>query len=200
MKLKAFTIAAAIAFPAAFVATDIASPQYHPLAEPVSRYVNTSAGWLVVLGMVSLAAAAALTAWQMPAQRGLGRIALGTFAAAVLIAAVFPADPPGNWSNPSLADMVHGQAAMVAIVAFPIAAVLLSRGDGPTTALAWVATCATLAMAVTLVDVMTVRALGVAGLPSLLGLTERIALVSYVAWLVTAVTRTKGVAHAVRTA
>ncbi len=200
MKLKGFTIVALSAFPVSFVIADIASPEYHPLAEPISRYVNTSTGWLTVLGMVCLAVGAGLAVRRVPPELRLGRIALGTFAAAVLIAAAFPADPPGNWSNPSLADTVHGQAAMVAFVAFPIAAVALSRDDRALRTLAWAAVGATAIMAVTLIDVITVRELGVAGLPTLLGLTERIALVTYVAWLIAIVARAKGVAHAARTA
>lgn len=185
--LRRAGIAALTAFPATFLLHDVISDRYHPVAEPVSRYVNTSTGWLTTAGLLCACAGAALTAWQArPATRSgrSGRLLLWLFAAAVLMAALAPADPPGNWSNPSTSEIVHGQAAMVAFASLPVAAVLLSRSLGRARALAWTTAATTAIMMVTLIDVMTVRALSVGNFPTLLGLTERLALLSYVAWLI----------------
>lgn len=182
------TIATLAAFPATFLAHDLISDEHHPVAETVSRYVNTSTGWLTVIGLLCASAGAALTAWQLrPASRGgrIGRVLLWVFAATVFVAAIAPADPPGNWSRPSTSEMVHGQAAMVAFFSLPAAAVLLSRDHRRAGALAWTTVTATAIMMVTLVDVMTGRVLGFGGFPTLLGLTERLTLVSFIAWMIT---------------
>lgn len=186
--LRRVSIASLAAFPATFLAHDLISDEYHPVAETVSRYVNTSTGWLTVVGLLCASAGAALTAWQLrPASRGgrIGRVLLWVFAAAVFVAALAPADPPGNWSSPSMSELVHGQVAMVAFLSFPAAAVLLSRDHRRAGALAWTTVAAAAIMMVTLVDVMTGRVLGFGGFPTLLGLTERIALVSFIAWMIT---------------
>lgn len=192
--LSRVTIGTLAAFPATFLAHDLISDEYHPAAETVSRYVNTSTGWLTVAGLLCASVGAALTAWQLrPAGRGgrIGIVLLWMFAAAVFVAAIAPADPPGNWSNPSMSEIVHGQAAMVAFVSLPAAAVLLSRDHRRTAALAWTTVAAAAIMMVTLVDVMTGRVLGFGGFPTLLGLTERLALVSFIAWMMTMLAATR---------
>jgi hypothetical protein len=139
----------------------------------VSRYVNTSTGWITVAGMLCLGAGTALAAWHARSRM------LGFASAAILVAAVFPADPPGNWSSPTLPDVIHGQAAMVAFAGLALAALVNTQAR----VLAWVAIGATAVMAVTLVDVMTVRGLGIGSVPTFFGLAERIALLAYVAWM-----------------
>ncbi|HJS06454.1 MAG TPA: DUF998 domain-containing protein, partial [Pirellulales bacterium] len=96
---------------------------------------------------------------------------------------------PGNWDKPpSLAGAVHGYAAVAGLFVFPFAAVLLSRvlrrekhgrGAGGITMLLAVASAASL---VAFIASLT-PAIVTSGPPLLLGLTERIMLAAYAAWL-----------------
>ena len=163
----------------AFLTADLINPQYDPLREPVSRYVNGTAGWLItvaILAMGLLTAFALYLLRRSPHRAGLAL--LGVWTAGLLVAGVFPADPPGMWDRPSTADMVHGLAAWLALAVFPIAAVLLRHAR--TVAIASAVTTAILA--VFMVDVM-----GGPSLPPLLGLVERVVIVVNLLWLALAV-------------
>lgn len=179
MNTKHFSVVALAGFTVAVVAGDVVGrSEYSLLSEPVSRYVNTSAGWVTVAGMFCLGIGTALAAWRVRSR------VLAVAAAAIMVAAAFPADPPGNWNNPSLSDTIHGQAALLAFVALALS-VLVARQAHPTAKpLGWVAVGATAVMLTTLIDVMTVRELGTSTIPTFFGLTERIALLAYVVWMI----------------
>jgi hypothetical protein len=101
---------------------------------------------------------------------------------------MFPADPPGNWDKPpTVAGAIHGIAAIVALTAFPPAAVLISRSvrssrvsgmDCLLTALAVASVASFIAFLGSLLPVFLRP-----GPPVLLGLTERILLAVCAAWL-----------------
>jgi len=178
MNTKHFSVAALAGFTFAVVIGDIAGrTEYSLVSEPVSRYVNASLGWVTVVGLFCLGIGTALVAWRVRSR------VLGVAAAATAVAAVFPADPPGNWSNPSLSDTIHGQSAMLAFAALALSALVVKEAR----ILAWVAVGSTAFMVVTLVDVMTVRWLATGTIPTFFGLTERVALLAYVAWMIAAV-------------
>ncbi|WOX20132.1 DUF998 domain-containing protein [Streptomyces solicathayae] len=210
------TVAALALAAGAIAAADLLNPQYSPVSEAVSRYVNGSAGWLVTLALVAIGAASALLAARLGrlpgggVARRTGRTALAVWAGGVLVAAVFPADPPGHWSRPTLSEMVHGTAAMPAFVALPLAALVLAgplgarwpAGRTALRALAAASVVTTVALAVCLVDVMDGPSLGVGSAPTLVGLVERLAIAADLAWLALAATavstgiRNDGNAHA----
>ena len=177
---------------AAFAISDVVNREMSPVGETVSRFVNTGAGWLVPLGLVAVAlAGAALTV--TVARSGAGRVGtwlLGIWSAGVLVAAIFPADPPGHWDDPSVSETVHGLAAWAAFAAFLVAAVVLTRAWPRDPVLTW-ATVAVVAgmilFVVTLVDVMVSRSL-----PPVVGLTERLSLAANLAWMVLAAVRRTG--------
>ena len=159
---------------AAIAAADLLNPQYSPVSEVVSRYVNGTAGWLVTVAVLSIAGGSAVLV-ALLGRVGAGRWVLGLWAAGVLVAGVFPADPPGRWSRPSTAEMVHGTAAWLAFAVFPVAAVLLTGRlsalwRAGRTGLAWSAAASvlsTVVMAVFMVDVMDGPSLGAGGAPTL---------------------------------
>lgn len=116
---------------------------------------------------------------------------LGVWSAGVLLGAMFTADPPGQWDRPpSISGMIHGLAAMVALVVFPIAAMLVSKGlhrNDPGTGSARLLTLARLAagsLALFLASLVPVFVRP--GPPILLGLTERVLFVCYAAWIAAA--------------
>ncbi|MBB3725195.1 DUF998 domain-containing protein [Nonomuraea dietziae] len=174
---------------AAFAISDMVNRELSPVGETVSRFVNAGAGWLVPLGLVAVAlAAAALTV--ALARTGMSRAGtwlLGIWSAGVLVAAIFPADPPGRWDNPSVSETVHGLSAWAAFLAFMVAAVVLTRA-WPRDALLTGATVAVVAgmimFVITLVDVMVARSL-----PPVVGLTERIAIAANLGWMALAALR-----------
>ncbi|GAA3080950.1 DUF998 domain-containing protein [Streptosporangium carneum] len=173
----------------AFTISDVVNREMSPVGETISRFVNTGAGWLVTLGLLAVAlAAAALTV--AVARSGAGRAGtwlLGVWSAGLLVAAIFPADPPGRWDDPSVSETVHGLAAWVALTAFTVAAVLLTRAWPRDTLLTGVTITVVVGMilfVVTLVDVMVARSL-----PPVVGVTERVAIAADLAWMALAALR-----------
>ena len=165
--------------------------------DAISYAVHGPYGWLVTVGLLALGLGSlALTvgiAWSGP-QRGMaaGRWLLAIWTAGVLLGAVFPADPPGNWNKPpSPAGAVHGMVSLVAFVALPLAGLLLALGlrrdqrwrplGAWLLALALASTAALLAFLAALAPAIISP-----GPPVLLGLTERVLLVADTAWLAAA--------------
>jgi hypothetical protein len=184
-------------FAIAVLALHLVQPERSPLTEAVSFYVHRTHGWLLTVGLVawSLGSLALLVGL---AQTFRGRISsAGLWGLAVwclggLLGAVFSADPPGHWDQPpSVSGLIHGNAALVAFVSLPIAALLLARRlrhdpqwhrvAGASQALAIAAMVSLALFFVSLVPVFVSP-----GPPKLLGLTERILLAIYVAWLAVA--------------
>jgi Protein of unknown function (DUF998) len=181
-------------FTSTTVALHFLQPALSARDEAVSYYVHGHHGWLLTLGLVALGlASVALTAALVPAVVGPGARPglwlLGTWSVGVLLGGTFPADPAGNWSAPpSLAGMIHGNAAMVAFLVLPIGALFLAKsfrrdprwraGAGLLFGLA-VATAVSLGLFFASLVPVFIRP----GPPILLGLTERVLLAVYVAWL-----------------
>jgi len=181
-----------------FVGTTLAlhllQPTLSPRDEAVSYYVHGNQGWLLTIGLVALSLASlALTSALGAATEGPGarpgRWLLGTWSLGVLLGGVFPADPPGNWSAPpSVAGMIHGNAAMVAFLALPIGALFLARSFGRdprwkegARLLYGLAVATAVSLALFFASLMPVFISP--GPPVLLGLSERILLALSVAWL-----------------
>ncbi|QES06990.1 DUF998 domain-containing protein [Streptomyces venezuelae] len=188
---KTFSLACFAVAVLAFAISDAVHRGYDPLAETVSRYVNLPHGWLVTVGLLAVAAGSAAVAVRA-AGSGWGGWLLHVWAGCVLVAAVFPADPPGTWSRPSLSDGVHGVAAWTGFLALAIAIVRLtvvgrrasawaSKARG-LTVLAWASSVAFVLFAVAFVD----RAVLTHTAP--LGLAERIVIALNLAWLALAAT------------
>ena len=172
-------------------------PAMSPLTDAVSYYVHGRSGWLLTSGLLSwgFASVAVLVGLFRPGRRlgqGAGWWALAVWCLGVILGGVFPADPLGNWDKPpSIAGMIHGSAAMVAFVAFPIAAIQLGRRfredhSGPRGGrmASWLGVAALASLLVFFVSLAPVIVTN--GPPKLLGLTERILLAIYTAWLVVA--------------
>ncbi|MFD7916594.1 DUF998 domain-containing protein [Streptomyces sp. NPDC059752] len=170
----------------AFAISDAVNRGYDPLAETVSRYVNLPHGWLVTVGLLAVAVGSEAVAVRAVGS-GRGGWLLHFWAGCVLVAAVFPADPPGNWSRPSFSDGVHGAAAWAGFLALAIAIVRLtvvwrreparaSKTRG-LTVLAWASSVAFVLFAVALVDKTALTH------TAPLGLAERIVIAMNLAWL-----------------
>jgi hypothetical protein len=183
MRIKTYTLLAGSALAAvAFTLSDLVNREYSPVAETVSRFVNTDHGWLVTVGLYGFAAAAAALA--LAVHQKAHRVLFGMFAIGLLLAALFPADPPGRWANPSVAEQVHGLAAWVGLVCFNVGALLFSRRPGGRSgprALKPVAIMAAVSMG--LFMVCTFDAMIFRELPNLIGLTERLAIAADLAWM-----------------
>jgi hypothetical protein len=176
---------------------DLVNPGWSPVESMVSHYVHAEAGWLITVALLSLAAASAvLLRLAVTRTRGgrLGLWLLGVWTAGALLGGVFPADPYGRWDQPPTpAGLVHGVAGLVAFVAFPAAAVVLTRSwrrdprwqpvAGALTVAAALAVTTCLAQLVTFVDVQGGPSLSFGPWEGMIGLAERLMLWSYVAWL-----------------
>ncbi|KOX16602.1 MULTISPECIES: DUF998 domain-containing protein [unclassified Streptomyces] len=188
---KTFSLAGFAVAVLAFAVSDAVNEGYDPLTETISRYVNLPHGWLVTVGLLAVAVGSAAVAVRVTGS-GWGGWLLRCWAGCVLVAAVFPADPPGDWSRPSLSDGVHGVAAWAGFLALAIAIVRLtvvwrreparaSKARG-LTALAWASSVAFVLFAVALVDKAALTH------TAPLGLAERIVLALNLAWLALAAT------------
>jgi len=195
MKAKRFVAVSGVAvFALAILALHFLQPALSPRDEAVSYYVHGRHGWLLTIGLIALGTGSlALTAALVRATDGsaarAGRWLIGVWTVGVLLGGVFPADPAGNWSAPpSVAGMIHGNAAMVAFLALPIGALLLARSfrhnpewknrSGLLLGLAVATAVSLIAFYASLMPVF-IRP----GPPILLGLSERILLGLYAAWL-----------------
>jgi hypothetical protein len=181
-------------------AADLANPGWSPVETMVSHYVHARAGRLIPAALLSLAAASALLITLIPRTGRTVRAATGLLAAwtaALVTGAIFPADPHGNWDRPpTVSGMLHGTAAMIAFLALPVAAILLTRAwrrdprrrpaARPLTVTAVLSTVTYLTLAVLFVDVTDGPSLTIGSWESLIGLAERLTLWSYVAWLAVA--------------
>lgn len=162
-------------------------PELDPLNDAVSYYVHGAHGWLLTVGLLGLGirslaftigagrsidGPAARTAWWL----------LAIWSVGALLGGIFPTDPPGNWDKPpSVSGLIHGNVALIAFLALPIAALVFvcslqhDSGWQRKAALLLVIAIATVislgAFMASLVSVMVSP-----GPPRLLGLAERILL------------------------
>ncbi|MFJ8013816.1 DUF998 domain-containing protein [Streptomyces sp. NPDC096339] len=178
----------------AMAAVEALNPEYDLVSETLSRYVHGTAGRLLPVALLAVGAASAVLVVRLGARtRRAGRAAIVVWTAGILVAALFPADPPGHWSRPSLSELVHGNAAFLAFAALPTAAVLLRRTLAARqrqalrtalNALTMASATLTAALAVFLVDVMDGGpSLGFGDTPTLVGLVERLVLAADLGWV-----------------
>ncbi|MGW4055672.1 DUF998 domain-containing protein [Streptomyces sp. NPDC004779] len=182
----------------AMAAVELLNPGYDLVSEALSRYVHGTAGVLLPAALLAVGAASAVLAARL--RGGAGRVAVALWAAGIMIAGVFPADPPGHHHRPSTSELVHGSAAFLAFAALPAAALLLRRTltaarprlRTALNALALASLLGTAALAVLLADVMDGGpSLGLGGAPTLLGLVERLVLAADLAWVAVALHATR---------
>jgi hypothetical protein len=169
-------------------------PELDPLNEAVSYYVHGAYGWLLTAGLLGLGIGSmVLTIGTGRAVDGPGTKTglwlLAIWSVGVLVGGIFPADPPGNWDKPpSIPGLIHGNAALVAFLALPIAGVVLARSFR--TDARWQRS-ATLLLTLAIAMVLSLGAFAASivpvlfspGPPWLLGLTERILIGVCVLWL-----------------
>ena len=177
---------------ASMLALHVVQPGLSPLNEAVSFYVHGRYGWLLTLGLVALSFGSLAIAIGLGVRRAssfLGVLLMGAWSAAVLLGGVFSTDPSGNWDRPpSISGTIHGVAAMIAFTVFPLATIALVpsfRQDRRWQLLYGTLKALTTAVVVTYVAFMASLAPVFVrpGPPILLGLTERLLLAAYIAWL-----------------
>jgi hypothetical protein len=181
-------------FAAAVLALHLLQPELSPLNEAVSFYVHGAQGWLFTAGLLAwgIGSAALLLGLARTVRiRGgnAGLLGLAVWSAGVLTSGLFRADPPSQmYSNPSAVGLIHENAARVSFIAMPIAALLLSHGLRR--APEWRRSAGVLYLLAVMIVVSLI--LFFASLlplsdslspPILFGLTERMLLVAYAAWL-----------------
>jgi hypothetical protein len=151
----------------------VSAGQLNPVTDVISDYVFVSngSGWLAATSL-TLAAVSAVLAVSL---RGVGRSAqwlMGTWAAGLTVATIFPTDPTGDPT--SFSGLVHRYAGAVMFVALPTAGLLIARRFP---ALLGIAIAATLSSAAFLVSHVSF------GDFSARGLTERVLFASLYALL-----------------
>jgi hypothetical protein len=184
-----------------FAVADVINPEWSPAEAMISHYVHAPhGGWLISLGLLSMAVASGtLTGLAAAYTRGgrVGPVLLGVWTAALLVAGVFPADPPGRWTqSPTMAGALHGFAGMLAFAMLPAAAVVLRRvwGRDPRwrpvaaglTATAALSVAAFVLFMITFVDVLDGPSLAVGPWATVTGFAERVMVWAYVGWLAVA--------------
>src|SRR5262245_26386593 len=195
--LRRIVLAGLAAFVTATVALHALQPSLSPRDEAVSYYMHGRGGafltaGLLALGLASIALVAALGDTVDGPGARIGRWLLGTWSLGVVLGALFPADPPGHWNEPpSIAGIIHGNAALIAFVALPIGALCLAgsfRRDPRWASRARLLRALALASAASLLLFFASLAPVFVrpGPPVLLGLSERVVLALYVAWLAAA--------------
>jgi hypothetical protein len=167
-------------FASSVIVMHVAQPELSAVHMAVSYYMNGRLGWVLGAGLVLLGLGSLVLAFaaRPPARSRAGLWLLTAWGIGAIAGGIFPPDPPGHWDEPSSpSGMIHGVAAMIAFLAFPPGAWLLSRTS---TARALAIACV-VSLAVfffCLAPVFSNRP------PYVLGLIERVLLSFYVAWLV----------------
>jgi hypothetical membrane protein len=188
-------IVGVIVFAGAVLILHLVQPGLDPRDEAVSYYVHGPFGWvltvgLILLGIGSMSLVFGLARLVEGRWGRAGRWLVGVWGLGVLLGGVFPADPPGHWNEPpSLAGMIHGNAAMLAFLALPAGALCLARTFRqdprwrPHGSL-FRALAAAAALSLVLFMASLAPVFVRPGPPVLLGLSERLLLAAYAAWLV----------------
>jgi hypothetical membrane protein len=159
----------------------IVQPELGPVDDAISYYMNGAVGRVLGAGLVALGLGSLALSRALRERSRAGALLLALWGVGAILGGIFPPDPRGQWDRPpSISGMIHGGAAMLAFVAFPIAAWLLSRNVRRLRALA--AICAILlgVFFACLAPVFRNHA------PYSLGLVERILIACYLAWIVVA--------------
>ena len=189
MTAQRLTLACVAAFLALTVLVHFFQPHFDPIQVAVSDYLNGTHGWLLsvalsLLSLGSIALLAALRPHYPPRARRWPLHLLALWSAACLLGAQFPPDPYGQWNQPpSPSGLIHASAALVAFLAFPIAAVTLSRAVAALALLRPLAWACALSLFVCIACLAPVFANHA---PYALGLIERILLTLYTAWIAAA--------------
>ena len=181
-------------FAVAVLALHLLQPERSPLNEPVSFYVHGAQGWLFTAGLLawgggSVALLLGLTRSIRIRAGAAGLLGLALWCAGVLTSGLFSADLPGQWNNsPSATQLIHENAARVSFIALPIAAFLISHGLRR--APEWRRTAGVLYLFMVMIVVSLIvffaSLLPISDSlspPILFGLTERMLLAAYSAWL-----------------
>ena len=189
-------------FAVAVMALHLLQPELSPLNYAVSYYVYGAQGWLFTAGLLAwgLGSAALFLGLARSIRinsrirgsicAGVGLSALAVWSACVLATGMFRADP---WNKPpSATGLIHENAARVAFVALPLAALLLSHGlPSPE----WRRTAVVLRLFAVMILISLIvffaSLLPISDSfspPVLFGLTERLLLATYAAWLCAAAT------------
>jgi hypothetical protein len=190
--LSALGLLGVAVFTAATLALHFVQADRSPLQVAISYYVHGRHGWLTTLGLLALGLGSLALTMALSVQRTrsrIGLILLGVWSAGVVVGGIFAADPPGNWDRPPTASgAIHGLAAMIALAALPAAAVFLTRSFRQDarwrpfqSVLNWLCLAVVTGYAVFIASLMPVFIRP--GPPILLGLIERILLLSCLAWL-----------------
>lgn len=181
-------------FAIAVLVLHLLQPERSPLNEAVSYYVHGAQGWLFTAGLLAwgVGSAALLLglARTIRIRAGnVGLLGLAVWSAGVLTSGLFRAEPPEQWGNsPSMSGLVHENAARVSFIALPIAALLISHGLRRIPK--WRRTAGVLYLLAIMIIVSLIvffaSLLPVSDSlnpPILFGLTERMLLTVYAAWL-----------------
>jgi len=181
-------------FAVSLLALHLLQPERSPLNEAVSFYVHGAKGWLFTAGMLAwgVGSAALLLGLTRTARIRAGKaglMGLAVWSAGVLTSGLFRADLPGQWNNsPSATQLIHENAARVSFIALPLAALLLSHGLRRAPEWRQTAGVLYLFMVMIMVSLIVffVSLLPISDSlrpPILFGLTERMLLAVYAAWL-----------------
>ena len=181
-------------FAAAVLVLHLLQPERSPLNEPVSFYAHGAQGWLFTAGLLAWGIGSAALVLGLARTISIragnaGLLGLAVWSAGVLTSGLFRADPPGQWGNsPSATQLIHENAARASFIALPIAASLLSHGLRR--APEWRRTAGVLyLLAIMIIVSLVVFFASLLPIfdslrpPILFGLTERMLLAVYAAWL-----------------
>lgn len=183
-----------VTFAALSLLVHFAQPSFNPIDVALSYYMNGRLGSFLYAGLTALGAGSLLLAAATYRKLGDraplgGLVMLAIWGLGCVVGGIFPPDAFGQWDRPpSLSGMLHGAAAIMAFIAFPFAALSLSRayvsdtrGRRPLARyIAILSAALTVLLFITFVPALRNRP------PWALGFVERITLGSYVWWLLLA--------------
>ena len=197
--LAMVAVGGAIVFIALLALLHVLRSDLQPTWHVISEYANGPHGWLMTIAFAALAASCAATALGIwPLVEGWGpRIGLMLVVLAAIglgMAALFPADivqdpmPPMSWTGTmhGVASMLGNPTLMIGMIvlAYALPGHALWQGSGA--ALQVFAHLAWLCFVAMMVGMFVFLPQGTGGLAALVGLGNRLLVVAYAGWLITA--------------
>jgi hypothetical protein len=197
--LATVAISSAVAFLALLGVLHILRTDLQPTWHVISEYANGPHGWLMALAFAALAVSCASTVLAIwPYAEGWGvriGLVLVTLAAIGLsMAALFPADvvqdpmPPMSWTGTmhAVASMLGNPTLMIGMVVLAFALPGLARWQGTGAMLLTFAALSWICFVGMMVGLFVILPQGTGGLAALVGLGNRLLVVAYAGWLITA--------------
>ncbi|GGD85900.1 DUF998 domain-containing protein [Paenibacillus nasutitermitis] len=189
------SFAGVIIFTVLMLALHSMQPEISILYDAMSYYVYGQQGWMLPASLIGLGAGSlALAIGMWHTLRGGFAKAGGLFVAiwglSLIVAAIYPTDPPGSWNQPpSTSGMIHFTAANLSFISLMLASVflapVLAKDSRWSPVKKWIIPITSLTVISLILIMISISSIFLSdGAPLYFGLTERLYILSCLCWII----------------